>query len=340
MIFMNELVISEKVEEMINPVYLVGGSVRDMLIGRNINDLDFCTPHTPDEIEKSIRKAGRKPYLVGKRFGTVACKVDGEMIEITTFRTETYESGNRKPEVNFVSQINHDLSRRDFTINAIAKRGDKIIDPFNGIKDLDNHTIRCVGNPRQRFKEDPLRMLRACRFSSQLGFKIEENTFEKMQERSHSILTVSKERWVIELDKLLLGDFVKDGIENLLKSELMKYIIPELSLQYNFKQMSEYHDFELHEHTIKVIEACPKDLNLRWAALLHDIAKPFLFIQKNDKKRIYPKHELLGKEIVEKNGLYLRWSNERIKNVSELVLNHLNDDSILRKYDNESKVIK
>ena len=199
-----------------HPVYFVGGAVRDYIMGNEPKDYDFCTPAEPDEIERLIKKDERRAYLTGKRFGTLACKMDGEMIEITTFRTEKYEPGNRKPKVEYVKSINEDLSRRDFTINAIAirltKGNLKIIDPFGGEEDIEAKIIRAVGNPKLRFKEDPLRILRAIRFTSRYGFEIEEATEKKISRMGIHLLDISKERWMIELDKILLSEFSSYGL--------------------------------------------------------------------------------------------------------------------------------
>jgi tRNA nucleotidyltransferase (CCA-adding enzyme) len=339
-----------KVESLLRaPVYLVGGSVRDDILGLECNDYDFATSLTPDEIESRIREYGRKPFLVGKRFGTIGMKLDDLKIEITTFRAESYEKNNRKPNVQFVNDLIADLSRRDFTINAMALSSKKLVDPFKGQEDLQKRVIRTVGNPTIRFKEDPLRMLRACRFSSQFGFEIEAQTFKKMKAHAQNILNVSKERWVMEIDKLLMGDHVKQGLFNLWKSDLIKFMIPELHLQYEYDQKSKYHPYKLHEHTAMVVEACPKDINLRWAAFLHDVAKPFCKIEKEvftedehqqmiaGTKVNYPQHERLGKEFAIKIGRYLKFSNERLLKVSEIIANHLNDDCVLRHYDNLTK---
>lgn len=327
----------EQVREIVQPVYMVGGSVRDIYLNRIPGDFDFTTPLKPDEIEQAIRNAGRKPYLVGKRFGTIGVKIDGQMIEITTFRAEKYEMGSRKPHVEFVKNLTSDLSRRDFTINAMAIR-DKgnLIDPFGGLKDIQNRTIRAVGSARTRFKEDPLRMLRASRFASQLGFGIEETTLKRMTDMSHKILEVSKERWMIELDKLLLGDYTFTGCHYLMESRLLNFMIPELALQKNYDQNSRYHDLSLWEHTMGVVKVVPKDINMRWAALLHDIAKPFVRVDKVGRS-VYAKHDILGEEIVERLARHLKWSNERRNAVKELVRNHLEDDSPLRGYDNMYK---
>jgi tRNA nucleotidyltransferase/poly(A) polymerase len=202
----------------------------DEILGGTPSDYDYATPMLPDDIEQAVRDLGRRPVLVGKRFGTVGFKWEGDWVEVTTFRSEIYGK-TRKPEVEFVSTISEDLSRRDFTINAIAKRKGKYIDPFGGREDIQNGIIRAVGNPTMRFKEDPLRMLRACRFVSQLGFTIEPDTLKSMQKHANRILSVSKERWVQELDKLLIGDNVADGLESLRESGLLKFIF----LSYRFR---------------------------------------------------------------------------------------------------------
>ena len=332
----NELV------KLLDPIYLVGGSVRDELLGRTPKDYDFATPYTPEEMERVFRKAGKRCYNIGKRFGTMGVKIkhgeEYQIVEVTTFRTEEYALGSRKPKVQFVSNLHQDLSRRDFTINSMAKRGYKLTDPFKGQEDLKNKIIRCVGNPRQRFKEDPLRMLRAARFAAQLGFTIEADTFKKMKERAHSILEVSKERWVVELDKLLLGENVRVGLNVLMETRLLSYMIPELSLQFKYIQNSNYHSLELWEHTLKVVEQSPKNLDLRYATLLHDVAKPFVRTE-NSKTGYsnYIKHDLLGAELVKKIAGYLKWSNERRDKVSDLVLNHLREDSSLKQWDDLAK---
>lgn len=326
----------EKVEQIVSPVYLVGGACRDFLLNKEPHDFDFASPLTPDEIENAIRKAGKKPYLIGKRFGTIGMKIDGNMVEVTTFRNEQYKEGSRKPEVSFVRDITADLSRRDFTINAIAFRGDKIIDPFNGQQDLNTGIIRAVGQPSHRFKEDPLRMLRACRFASQLGFSIEEKTFEAIKQLNYKILEVSRERWMLELDKLLMTDNPRGGLNAIMESRLMNFMIPELALQYKYEQNNPHHDYDLWTHTLNVVENTPKDINLRLGALLHDVAKPYVRTDREDRSN-YIKHDLLGKEIVIRLARYLKWSNERTEIISDLVLNHVKDESPLKEADMKGK---
>lgn len=340
------------------PVYAVGGCVRDYLLEQTPKDYDFCTPAEPDDIERLVKRSGRRAYLTGKKFGTIGFKVelDGEyhMIEVTTFRAETYNPKNRKPEVEYVKDIHQDLSRRDFTINAIAIRLTKghlrIIDPFNGAEDLENKILKAVGHPKQRFKEDPLRILRAIRFAVRFDLEIEEATWKKMCKMSIHILDISKERWMMETDKILQMKEVGRGIGLLWECNLFKYMIPELDLQVDYNQNSQYHDFNLDTHTTLVVEAVRKDtddLNLLWAALLHDIAKPFVRTDKDVliddgilKKSNYIGHEILGAEMVERIALHLKWSKERREKVVEIVRNHLNENSPLRKYDNMSKNLK
>lgn len=328
-----------EVKKVIPNVYGVGGFVRDELLGRTPKDYDYATPMLPDDIEQAVRDAGKRPYLTGKRFGTIGFKVSGEMVEVTSFRNERYVDGSRKPEVIFVTNITSDLSRRDFTINAMAKRVDgTIIDPFGGRADLLSKTIRCVGNPKERFKEDPLRILRAARFASQLGFTIEENTLSYMKKMRTELLKVSKERWCIELDKILVSDSPVIGLNILMDCGIFNIIIPELSLQYNFDQESPHHTLDLWRHTCKALQSSIPDLYIRWAMLLHDTGKPFTkVLNKHCTYYNYLDHEKVSAEIVEKTGLYLKRSNEWISVVKELVFNHMNPDSPLKEFDNKGK---
>jgi putative nucleotidyltransferase with HDIG domain len=335
---MNE--VHKQVERIISPVYLVGGCVRDEVLGRPINDFDFTTPINPDDIEQAFKNSGRHVWSAGKRFGTIASKVQldsGEFVkvEVTTFRSEVY-TGSRKPDVQFVEHIEQDLSRRDFTINAMAKRNGKIVDPFGGMADLEASIIRAVGYPRQRFNEDPLRIMRAARFASTFMFDIEENTFNKMKERAHKLLTISKERICAEMDKILLTPFPSLGLNCLMDAGCMAYIIPELVIQYRYDQNNPHHSLDLWNHTLTVVDNVEADLNIRWAALLHDIAKPFV---RDDSKQYsrYIKHDLLGAEMVERIANHLKWSSAQKKAVKELVEFHMNDDSPLKPADRIGK---
>lgn len=254
------------------PLYQVGGSVRDELMGLEPKDYDFATPLLPGAVEKAIRDASKHPYIVGRRFGTLGVKIDGVRYEITTFRQEKY-GNNRKPEVEFVGDIVADLSRRDFTINAMARGKRGLIDPFGGREDIELKKIRCVGEPKTRFKEDPLRMLRGIRFATQFGFTFDLRTLHKIIKMASYILTISKERWVMELDKILMMPEVDVGLSYIMETRLMNYMIPELGIQHEFNQHTPYHKFGLWTHTMKTVKYTEPDLNLRWAALLHDVGK-------------------------------------------------------------------
>ena len=330
-------ILLSKVGKLVSPIFLVGGSVRDELLGKIPKDYDFATPLLPEKIESLIRSAGRKPYLTGKRFGTIGVKIDGMLVEITTFRTEIYKEKSRKPDVEFVADLPSDLARRDFTINAIARDGINIYDYFNGQEDLKNKIIKCVGKANERFKEDPLRMLRVARFASQLGFSIEEDTEDMCKQLNYKILDISKERWVMELDKILTTDNPDIGLDFLMRTRLMNFILPEISLQFEFDQQNPNHSLSLWEHTKKVVLNIPNDIELRWAALLHDIGKPFVKQKKVENHYNYHKHDMLGKEFVNKLALYLKWSNDRRDNVMNLVFNHMDNNSPLRKADLEAK---
>jgi putative nucleotidyltransferase with HDIG domain len=326
----------ETVSSVVSPVFLVGGSVRDALLDRPLGDFDFTTPLGPDAIEARVRDAGRRPYLVGKKFGTVAFKIDGRTVEVTTFRSETYPENTRKPNVEFVTELEADLSRRDFTINAMAQAGNKVVDPFGGKGDLAAGVIRAVGDARERFAEDPLRMLRAARFSAQLQFDVEPITLAAMERLAHRILFVARERWVAELDKLLVGPGATDALRLLAETGLLRYLLPEVALQVGYDQSSRYHDRSLFEHTLGVLDATPIDLTLRWAALLHDIGKPYVRTEKPGRST-YVGHDLLGAELVERIALYLKWGNKRKSDVGRLVRDHMLADSPLRKADDAAK---
>lgn len=324
-------------EEIISPLYLVGGSVRDLFLGKEPNDLDFTTPHSPDDILEAF-KGKHKTFKEGKRFGTIAVIINGIKIEITTFRNEYYLSGSRKPEVEYVTDINADLGRRDFTINAIARRFNNVIDPYNGINDIKKRLIHVVNSqPHARFKEDPLRMLRACRFASQLDFSISTQTFRGIKTNAHKILEVSKERWVSEIDKILMSDNVFLGLGYLADTCLLNYIIPELAIQVGYDQNSKYHTHNLWNHTKLVVQNSPKDINIRWGALLHDIGKPFIREEKPGRS-IYAKHEIIGEELVERLSRHLKFSNGRRQLVKEIVRNHIEDEnSPIREADDKAK---
>ena len=330
--------VAEAVRIFAGDAVLVGGCVRDLVMGREPSDFDLASPLLPDEIEARIRAAGRRAYGVGKRFGTVGFRMGGHVIEVTTYRTEVYEEGSRKPTVDFVPDLTTDLSRRDFTCNAMALKlpEGKLNDPFGGRKDIAAGVLRCVGKAPLRFREDPLRLLRAARFAAQLGFVVEAETERSATKLAHKILSVSKERWGIELDKLLVSANVGAGLRFLAQTRLLNYMLPELAIQVGYDQRSPYHALDLWEHTMKVVAGVPAEADLRWAALLHDIGKPYTRTDKVDRSN-YVHHELVGAEMVDKIAGYLRWSKDRAGYVRDIVARHLEEGSPLKEADEEGK---
>lgn len=327
-----------EVAAIVSPVYLVGGSVRDSLLGRVPQDYDFTTPLTPDEIEAAVRQAGKRPYLIGKRYGTVGFKHGEHLIEVTTFRTERYLPGSRKPKVEFTHDITYDLSRRDFTINAMALRDDgRVIDPFGGISDLRDRTIRTVNKPYDRYNDDPLRMLRAARLAAQLHFSVDTESEKQAAKKAPQILEVSKERWVAELDKLLVTDHPEVGLEFLAITRLLHFILPELAVQIGYDQRSPYHELDLWQHTLKTVRLSPPELYVRWAALLHDIGKPYVQIANSRGYSNYTHHDVVGADMVGKIAYYLKWSKERTAAIKTLVRNHLHDNSPIGKADADAR---
>lgn len=260
-------------------LYLVGGSVRDSILGQLPHDYDYATDATPTEIKALLNRArATAVFAIGERFGTIGGIVDGKSVEITTFRSDEYVDGSRHPSVTTdrVSLID-DLGRRDFTMNAIAvsTASMDMIDPFNGYADILNKVIRAVGDPDDRFREDPLRMLRAVRFAAQLGFALEPSLVTAVQIQAHMLQTISSERIMAEMSKILMTERAGLGIDLLTDLGMMPYIIPEFM---DVVQMPVGKDHKnVYEHTLQVVDQSPARLTLRWAALLHDIGKPATF---------------------------------------------------------------
>lgn len=251
--------------------YAVGGFVRDNLLGNPLFDVDVTTSATPEQTLEVFKDF--KVYLTGLKHGTVTVNSLGENIEVTTFRVDGDYKDNRHPNtVKFVSSLNDDLLRRDFTVNAMAFDGENLIDLFGGKEDLENKILRAVGNPSKRFEEDALRILRGLRFASVLDFEIEPETAKAMQEKAHLLKNVSVERIFIELTKMLLGK----GVERVLLSfkDIIFTVIPELKLCDGCDQNTKFHSFDVYEHTVKSVAISSKDKAVRWALLLHDIEKP------------------------------------------------------------------
>lgn len=303
--------------------YLVGGALRDQVIGNAHHEWDAATDATPAEILTIVKDIGcKKISEVGKRFGTIACEFHHEPIEITTYRTEQYPEDSRKPQVRFGKSLIDDLARRDFTINALAydPLAEKVIDHHNGMDDIKLKTIRAVGSAKERFHEDPLRMLRAIRFATTLEFQIERKTLLAIIDEKDRFGVLSTERVQQELNKILLADKPSIGIELLRETGLIAYILPELlpSIDLEFDP-SEHKD--IYHHIIQVLDNTPAKLELRWCALLHDIAKPIT------RKKIggefhFLGHENVGAKMAREVLERLKYPNDFIKYVSKLVRLH------------------
>ena len=260
----------QKLERAGYGAYAVGGCVRDACLGLIPQDYDLCTAALPEETEAVF--AGEKLVLAGKKHGTVGVVTDTGVVEITTYRTEGDYQDNRHPEwVKFVSTIEEDLSRRDFTVNAMAyspTRG--FADPFGGQEDLKAGILRAVGDPELRFREDSLRILRGVRFAARFRLKPEENTLRAMEDLAPLMKNLARERVFEEISKLLMVATAEDLLRF---APILAEVIPELKPMIGFDQHSPYHAFDLFAHTAHVVENTPADLTLRWAALLHDTGK-------------------------------------------------------------------
>ena len=311
--------------------YIVGGSVRDLMLNKKPSDYDITTSATPVEIQETFKEF--KTLYVGKQFGTVIVVQQDGYVEVTTYRTEgEYIDGRRPSEVFFTKDIYEDLSRRDFTINSMAyNKKVGIIDPYNGKMDIENKIIRTVGNPVKRFSEDHLRILRAVRFSSQLNFTIDEYTFEACKALSDSLKYISAERIRDELFKILITIKPSNGIRMMLDLGILDIIIPELLATVDFDQKNPNHNKTLFEHILCVLDETQPVLSIRMAALLHDVAKPLSLTI--DEKGIghFFGHDKQGAEISKEILTRLRCSREFIEKVTKLVNEHMYHGSIKEK---------
>ncbi len=262
--------------------WLVGGCVRDALLGRPCSDIDIASDARWQDVQRLFKSNGFATHETGVAHGTLTVVVNGQPFEITTYRCDGAYKDSRHPDsVRFVSSIEEDLARRDFTINAMAyhpKRG--LVDPYGGKDDLAHGVIRAVGNPKKRFDEDALRILRACRFSAQLGFAVEEDTYKGMVYNKGLLYKVSAERVVHELDRMLLGDYAGQAIVNTV--DALCAVLPELVAMKGFDQHTPYHIYDVLEHTAHVVDGVPPYRLVRWAALFHDMGKPACFFSDDD----------------------------------------------------------
>ena len=308
-------------------LYLVGGSVRDALLGRPVADLDFTTAARPAEIDRIGGFWASTTYAAGREFGTIGFVRDGQTYEVTTFRSEVYRDDSRKPRVTFSDSIEEDLSRRDFSVNAMALRlprggdGPEMIDPFYGLADLAGGILRTPVDPAVSFGDDPLRMLRLFRFMATLGFDPEPETRAAVADMRSRLAIVSAERIRNEFDKLMVGDHVEPALEALVDSGLADEFIPELPAL-AVEQDPIHRHKDVLAHTIAVVGKTEPTVRLRLAALLHDIGKPATRAFTPDGVTFHH-HEVVGARMARHRMRELRYPKQMIDEVSELVFLHM-----------------
>jgi poly(A) polymerase len=344
-------------------ISLVGGPVRDAVLGKAVKDLDLTTNAKPEEIQKCLKGWADSIWDVGIKFGTVGAKVKDYVFEITTYRTEQYEDTSRKPSVEFGKTLEEDLARRDFTINAMALRlpNFELVDIYNGLTDLNNKILRTPLDAQISFSEDPLRMLRAARFMSKLDLKPQADLVEAMKTLADRLKIVSMERINDEFNKLLLTDKPRPGIELLVETGVAEHFLPELpALKLEIDE--HHHHKDVYQHSLTVLDQVidletkhqpqiEADLVLRIAALLHDIGKPKTRKFEGEGRVSFHHHEVVGARLAKKRLEKLRYSNEIIEQVCLLIELHLRfhgygdgkwTDSAVRRYvrDAEEQLIR
>jgi poly(A) polymerase len=321
-------------------LYLVGGTVRDLLLGRPSGDLDFATSAHPSETTRLLRGWAERQYLVGVRFGTVGAAKDGHRLELTTFREEVYAEEHRKPSVTFGKDVETDLSRRDFTINAMAVHlpDAAFLDPFGGVRHLAAKVLDTPLDPALSFGDDPLRMIRAARFMAQLGVQPAPRLIEAIREMGARLEIVASERIREELDKLLVADTADGGLAFLVDTGLADRILPELPAL-ALEQDPVHRHKDVLRHTYAVVRATDPRLRLRLAALLHDIGKPRTR-QITPEGVTFHHHEVVGARMARERLTALRYPNAVVDDVCRLIELHLRfhgygegwTDSAVRRY--------
>ena len=321
-------------------IYLVGGAVRDAILGIETKDFDFTTNASSEDSIKMLNKNDYKTTEIGRAFGTIETTVGDYSIHITTYREDKYNKDSRKPEIKTSGELETDLSRRDFTVNAIAYdiNNNEIIDPHGGLKDLSEGLIRTPDTADISFSDDPLRMLRACRFVSTHGFTPNNELFKAISKNVERIEIVSTERIRDEFTKLLTGKEPSLGLKAFVESGLSELIMPELN-ELKIEVDPKHHHKDVYEHTMVVLDRVSPTLVSRMSALLHDIGKPKTKGIENGKVH-FRHHEVVGAKMSKKILKRLKYDNETIKKVSLLVENHLRPhtfkmgwtDSAVRRY--------
>ena len=331
---------------------LVGGPVRDAILGRLGNDLDFTTNARPQDTKKILNSWAEDVWDIGIEFGTIAGKRGDTTVEITTYRSDKYDLDSRKPEVQFGDSIEGDLSRRDFTVNAMALEltGAKpeFIDIFNGLADLSAKVLRTPVTPEQSFSDDPLRMMRAARFAAQLNFEVSDDSLQAMKDMAERINIISAERIRDEFIKLIMANHPRKGIAILVETGLADLVLPEIpKLQLEIDE--HHHHKDVYEHSLTVLEQAiaheerlgGKNLVIRLAALLHDIGKPKTRALIPGGGVSFHHHEVVGARLAKDRLKKLRFSNEVIEEVETLIALHLRfhgygdgewTDSAVRRY--------
>ena len=331
---------------------LVGGPVRDALLGRLGNDLDFTTDARPEVTKKILQKWAENVWDTGIEFGTVAGKRGDTTVEVTTYRTESYDPDSRKPEVEYGDSIEGDLSRRDFTVNAMAleltTKTPQFIDPFNGLADLAKKVLRTPGKTENSFSDDPLRMMRAARFASQLDFEISPEVLQAMKDMAGRISIISAERIRDEFIKMLMSNNPRTGITILVETGLAEIVLPEIP-KLRLEIDEHHHHKDVYEHSITVLEQAIShedrlngpNLVIRLAALLHDIGKPKTRNLIPGGGVSFHHHEIVGARLTKARLKALRFDGETIEQVETLVALHLRfhgygdgewTDSAVRRY--------
>ena len=316
------LTVVERLERYGYEAYVVGGCVRDCLLGRTPKDWDVCTNALPEEVLRVFKRF--HVIKTGLQHGTVTVMVSHQPVEVTTFRIDGAYTDNRHPDsVNFVSQVEEDLARRDFTINAMAYNPTRgLVDAFGGQEDLRAGLIRCVGEPDARFNEDGLRILRALRFAARYNFGIETETAFSIHRNRHLLENVSVERIFSELKGILAGE----GVLGMMQAfpDVFSIIIPELAATVGFEQYNPHHLYDVWTHTAHAVQAAPAQEVLRLALLLHDIAKPACFTRGDDGKGHFYGHGQLGADMARQILLRLKSDTATLQAVVTLVREHDN----------------
>ncbi|MGH8932243.1 MAG: CCA tRNA nucleotidyltransferase [Egibacteraceae bacterium] len=324
-------------------LYLVGGTVRDTLLGRAVDDLDFATSARPEQTQRLLSGWADNVWLTGARFGTVSARKGDRKLEITTFRSDVYREGSRHPKVTYATDIGEDLSRRDFTVNAMAVRvpEHRFLDPFGGLGDLRDGVLRTPVEPEISFGDDPLRMVRLARFAAVLEAEADEVTEAAAASMASRLDSISRERIRDELSRLIQAPGHTRGMDLLVRTGLAERFLPEIPAL-RMQRDPIHHHKDVYAHTLAVVDGCrPDDLVLRLAALLHDIGKPATKEFHRDGRVSFHHHEVVGARMARRRLEALRYPSEVVDQVAELVLLHLRfhgyadgewTDSAVRRY--------